>query len=610
MTALVRTVYLRLTIRPCKTCGYLLSITCTAPNSLFRNRLVVCCGFVLGLPRETPLTEVLSARELLDAQDGILERMACGAPLRETAEGIALLVERLVPSALCAIAVIHPDGQHLKPLAAPHMPPEYFVALDGTEVGPTCGTIGAAVWRREPVIVTDTMHDPLWKNLRDFATACSLRASWALPILHNDGTVLGVLSLYYREVRVPEDWDWSVLGSCIKLIRLALAAARREHELQASEERWRIGAETLGLGTFDIDFETGLDTWSPAMRQLLGVSDSEPACFGTLLARVNPDDRDHFLSRLSETPLSSSSGGWHEEVHIRRADTGEDRVLETKGCIIPSRDGKPRHAVGTLYDVTEQRRHEEELENARLEAEAANRAKSKFLASMSHELRTPLNAIIGFSDMMRSRVFGPMTPVRYEGYIDDIYKSGTHLLSLINDVLDMAKIEAQKFELTRTQVPLQRLADSAIVLVRPQAQAKNLRLELDIAAGVVLSADERALRQVLVNLLSNAVKFTGPGGTVRLFGAIIDGGGLALGVEDSGAGMSPQGLAIALEPFGQVQMDVTADRSGTGLGLPLAKAMIESHGATFRIESTLGVGTRVWGEFQARDVSSAIRQAG
>ena len=557
-----------------------------------------------------PLTEVLSARDLLDAQDGILERMAKGAPLHETAEAIAHLVERLVPTAMCAIAVMHPDGRHLKPLAAPHLAQEYFVVLDGTEIGPANGTIGTAAWRREPVIVTDTMHDPLWKNLRHFATACSLRASWALPILHHDGRVLGVLSLYYRDVRVPQDWDWSALGSCIKLVRLALAAARREHELLASEERWRIGAEALGLGTYDIDFETGTDTWSPAMRQLLGIRDNVPACLDTLLALIHPDDRKCFMSQLPTPPLPPSGHRWRQELRIRRADTGEERIIVSKSCVIPDQDGKPRHAVGTLYDVTEHRRHEEALENAKVAAEEANRAKSKFLASMSHELRTPLNAIIGFSDMIRSRVFGAMTPVRYEGYIDDIYKSGTHLLSLINDVLDMAKIEAQKFELIRTQVPLQRLADGAFLLVRPQAEAKNLRLELDIPSGLVLNADERALRQVLVNLLSNAVKFTGPGGTVRLFGEAIAGGGLALGVEDSGAGMSAEGIAVALQPFGQVQMDVTAERSGTGLGLPLAKAMIESHGATFHIESTLGCGTRVWGVFQACDVSSTIRQAG
>jgi signal transduction histidine kinase len=546
---------------------------------------------------------------LLDAQGEVLEGMATSVALSETAEGIALLVEKLVPQASCAIALVHRDGKHMKALAAPSILTSYFAVLDNVEIAPDCGSTGTAAWRREPVIVADTATDPLWKNLQDFAATCGIRASWALPILHDDGTVLGVVTLYYQEPHEPEDWDWSALNSCVKLIRLALAADRRERELRASDARWQIGAEALGLGTFDVNFETGVDRWSPTLRQILGVSDAVPPSFASFLDQVHPDDRVSLREHLPDAPASPAAGRWHTELRIRRADTGEERIVLSRGYVIAGRDGKPRHSVGTLYDITDRRRHEQELEQAKAQAESANLAKSKFLASMSHELRTPLNAIIGFSDLIKSRVYGPVTPVRYEGYIEDINKSGIHLLSLINDVLDMAKIEAQKFELRRTTFPLQRLADSTLTLVRPQALAKGLHLELDIeSAGVTLTADERTMRQVLINLLSNAVKFTGRGGTVRLFGHRLEGGGLALGVEDNGIGMTAEGITTALEPFGQVQMDVTMDRSGTGLGLPLAKAMIESHGAKFHLVSERGVGTRIWSEFPPSDVTAA-RQA-
>lgn len=535
--------------------------------------------------------------------------MASGAALNKTAEGIALLVERLVPSALCAIVLVHHDGVHLKPIAAPSLPERYFITMDGIKVAPDCGSTGTAAWRREPVIVADTSIDPLWSTIQDFAAACGIRASWALPILHDDGTVLGVLSLYYREPHEPEDWDWSALNSSIKLVRLALTAHRREQQLTASEARWRIGAESLGLGTFDINLETGVDRWSPAMRHILGIAEDAPSSFAAFLDQVHPDDRAKFFARLPQAPLPLDAGRWREELRIRRADTGEERIIVSKGCMIFGNDGMPLHAVGTLYDVTEHRRHERELETARAEAEAANRAKSKFLASMSHELRTPLNAIIGFSDLILSHVFGSVTPTRYEDYIGDIHKSGTHLLSLINDVLDMAKIEAQKFELVRAPVSLEHLTDGALMLVRPQARAKGLDLVLDLDAGMTLNADERALRQVLVNLLSNAVKFTNGGGTVRLFAKRRADGGLNLGVEDTGAGMDADGITTALEPFGQIHMDVTVERTGTGLGLPLAKAMVESHGAHFHIESTLGIGTKIWGEFPAGDVEPSTRLA-
>lgn len=544
------------------------------------------------------LNESITARTMLDAQGAILDGMANGADLRETAKGIALLVEKLVPPAMCAITLVQPDQRHLKALAAPSLNHHYFSELDNLEVGPNDGSTGTSAWRRTPVVVADTKIDPLWKNLQDFAKACDIRSSWALPILHTDGTALGVLTLYYREPREPGDWDWSALNSCIRLIRLALTIERRTREQMASDERWRIAVEATGIGNFDSDYGTGIDQWSPKMRQILGVGDDVPATIETVIRLIHPDDKTAFLERYSGQPIRRPDRPWQFEFRIIRANDGEVRTILSTGTVIKGDNGQLRHAVGTIYDVTDRRRHEEQLEKAKAEAEAANRAKSRFLASMSHELRTPLNAIIGFSDLVRNRVFGPMTPTRYESYIEDIHKSGTHLLSLINDVLDMAKIEAQKYQLTRSPFPIERLVESALLLVRPQALTKGLELVDDIAnADLILNADERTMRQVLVNLLSNAVKFTDAGGVVRLFAEPTRDGGLAIGVEDNGAGMDAQGLVTALEPFGQVQRDISEERMGTGLGLPLAKAMVERHGATFHIESELGSGTRAWAEF-------------
>ncbi|GAA0571784.1 ATP-binding protein [Rhizomicrobium electricum] len=572
----------------------------------FLNRRVL--SFLVHRRWSAPLNEFITARAMLDAQGAILEGMANGADLREIAKGIALLAEKLVPPALCAITLVQPDRLGLKPLAAPSLNHHYFSTLEEIEVGPTSGSTGTAAWRRAPVLVSDTTTDPLWRNLQSFADACGIRSSWALPILHTDGTVLGVLTLYYRDPHEPGDWDWSALNSCIMLIRLALSQERRTHELTASEARWRIGVEATGIGNFDSDFATGVDHWSPKMRQILGVGDDVHPSIETLIGLIHPDDRPAFLERYPKQPVRRPDRPWQFEFRIVRANDGEVRTILTTGAVFADDSGQLRHAVGTIYDITDQRQHEEQLIKAKAEAEAANRAKSRFLASMSHELRTPLNAIIGFSDLVRNRVFGPMTPTRYESYIEDIHQSGTHLLSLINDVLDMAKIEAQKFELVRSVFPIEQLAESAMLLVRPQALAKGLDLVDDIAdADLLLDADERAMRQVLVNLLSNAVKFTAPGGSVRLFAEPAKDGGLAIGVEDNGAGMDADGIATALEPFGQIQRDVTAERTGTGLGLPLAKAMIEHHGASFHIESELGIGTRIWAEFPPNAVHAPPR---
>lgn len=240
----------------------------------------------------------------------------------------------------------------------------------------------------------------------------------------------------------------------------------------------------------------------------------------------------------------------------------------------------------------------EALERAVRSAESANHAKSAFLANMSHELRTPLNAVIGFSDLIRQRVFGEVQP-KYADYVDDIHRSGIHLLGLINDLLDLAKIEAGKRDLEDTELDLRSVATDALRFVETQARRSQLILNVEIEECCGLRADERATIQILTNLLSNAVKFTPQGGTVTVFAHALAHGGVALGVEDNGTGMSPDHVITAMERFGQVSQSTTIEGRGTGLGLPIIRALVEAQGGTFKIESQLGHGTRAWGEYPA-----------
>ncbi len=237
-----------------------------------------------------------------------------------------------------------------------------------------------------------------------------------------------------------------------------------------------------------------------------------------------------------------------------------------------------------------------ELEEARAKAVRANQAKSEFLAGMSHELRKPLNAIIGFSDLMRRGTFGPMSPAKYRGYVDDIFDSGNHLVRVINDILDLAKIEAGKHQFRDDQVKIFDIANEALRFLMPQAEKANVTLALAVEGQPVLIGDERALTQILINLLSNAVKFTKPSGQARLF-AHRAGSVFHLGVEDNGVGMTPAGVKKALERYGQATGEMTVEGRGTGLGLPIVQALIEALGGALRVESTPGVGTKVWAEF-------------
>ena len=254
-----------------------------------------------------------------------------------------------------------------------------------------------------------------------------------------------------------------------------------------------------------------------------------------------------------------------------------------------------------LRDASLEHSHEVRLETARIEADEMNAGKSRFLANMSHELRTPLNAIMGFSDIMRTQMFGPLTG-KYAEYVGLIHESGRHLLDLINDVLDMSKIQAQRYELTREIFDIREPVSAALRLLRVQADEAGVKLRGSLPTGLIeANADRRALKQIVINLVSNAIKFTPAGGqiTVNLqaYGDILD-----LSVIDNGIGISAEDVSRLGRPFEQVG-DTTRQIGGTGLGLSLVRAFAELHGGEMIIESRLGEGTTVTVRLPVLDVA-------
>jgi signal transduction histidine kinase len=242
------------------------------------------------------------------------------------------------------------------------------------------------------------------------------------------------------------------------------------------------------------------------------------------------------------------------------------------------------------FTVAARERQQRRLAAAGRALEASNRHKSEFLANMSHELRTPLNAVIGFSEVLKEGMFGALNEKQAE-YVDDILHSGRHLLSLINDILDLAKIEAGRVELEPAPFDLGTTIDNAIVLTRERALRRGLRVEREVAADLgSIDADERKVKQVLVNLLSNAVKFTGEGGTVTV-AATRGAADVTLVVRDTGIGIAAEHQPLVFEEFRQIGSDYTRKQEGTGLGLALARRFVELHGGRIWVESVLGQGS-------------------
>lgn len=283
-------------------------------------------------------------------------------------------------------------------------------------------------------------------------------------------------------------------------------------------------------------------------------------------------------------------------------------LISGRWLLVSERRTNSGQMVAIYTDITDLKAGEEELRSAKALAESATQAKTDFLAAMSHELRTPLNAVIGFSDTMLSGVFGDIGNERYRDYLQDIHRSGLHLLSLINDILDLSKIEAGQMSVDCQPVALVDVVERAVSMMRDSAVSHGLALDISLPADLPqVVGDERRLLQVMLNLLSNAVKFTPEGGRIAI-DAQADGADVVLQVIDNGIGIKPEDIPRALQAFGQIDSARSRRFPGTGLGLPLSRRLIELHGGTLSITSAPGRGTTVTARLPAAPSHHKLRE--
>ncbi|HET7083666.1 MAG TPA: ATP-binding protein [Rhizomicrobium sp.] len=390
----------------------------------------------------------------------------------------------------------------------------------------------------------------------------------------------------------------SVLAALMQAVLVAVAAQDRQRAADAAAAEGAAMYRFLADNALDLITRHSSDGRirfaSPATHALLGRFPEELTGMA-LQSLVHPDDLDAVQTALMESSYHGRAGA--AEVRLKHGD-GHYVWMEIRCRPAQMNLGGPTDIVAVARDVSERKRHERALVEARDAALDASRAKSRFLANMSHELRTPLNAIIGFSEVMTREMFGALGP-RYQEYSRLIHESGAHLLELINSVLDMSKIEAGKFELHEELFDLEEMAEGAVRFLRIPAERANVALKLTVAAGArLVFADRRAVKQILVNLLSNGVKYTPAGGEVKITARPVESGqgigqGIEITVRDTGTGISKADLERLGKPFEQVENAETRAKEGTGLGLALVKSLTQMHGGTATLDSTLGEGTTV-----------------
>ena len=377
-----------------------------------------------------------------------------------------------------------------------------------------------------------------------------------------------------------------------------------EGQLRVQQDRYERAVRASRDGVWDYDLSTDTIYYSERCHELLG-GDAET--LGTqaeaFIERVVHKDR----AKLRQTIADHIKHGAPYDIEVRMhvgprpvegADAGGAQKASTRWFRLRAEterdaEGRAVRIAGTLSDIDELKRQERELIAAREKAELANKSKTEFLANMSHELRTPLNAVIGFAEVIEGQLLGEIGNPKYRAYANDIRESGQHLLSLINDILDHAKIEAGRRELHEEWLRFADLIHGTVRLVRERAHDRGIILEVLPADGLPrVFADQRGIKQILLNLLTNAIKFTPENGRVTVR-AQVGADGLWLEVADTGIGIAEADIEKAMAPFGQADNWLTREHEGTGLGLALCKQLAELHGGTLTLDSAPGEGTCV-----------------
>jgi two-component system, sensor histidine kinase len=561
---------------------------------------------------------------LLAGQSRVLEMVARDVPLREILESLALLVESCSPGLLCSVLLLE-DGR-LRHGGAPSLPESYTTAIDGVAIGPRVGSCGTAVYRREPVVVTDIASDPLWTDYREVGLAHGLRACWSAPILSSDGRCLGTFAMYYRTPRSPRDDDWHRIAVAAHLAGLAIERRQTEEALAQSkrelEDESRISGALARVGQAMISSLSApelLDRLCELTTDLLGCD-----CSATTLRQSDdvyvpqsahgypPDELEALrLLRLSSPAMAGLLALLDDQglvqVKTERVEDAMTAALLRRHRIsvsvyVPLRRGD--EVIGILFAGLRDRSRtftpleqriamgiahvaSMALENARLVAELrrANLIKSEFVSTMSHELRTPLSVILGYTDILGDT----LREDDHSHTLDRIRRSGLELLEMVEATLDLNRLETGRDPIQPERVEVRALLDELASEFAAVGRSPATVLQWHRGDDVQLCTDRRKLKIILKNLVGNALKFT-PAGEVVVRCQATESGAV-LRVRDTGIGIDEAQIPIIFEMFRQVDGSDSRSHGGVGLGLYITRRLVAQLGGDIQVESVVGRGT-------------------
>jgi len=575
----------------------------------------------------------VTARKAAEARDQVrnrvLELLAAGASLNEILEPLVRSVESENPSVWCSVLLLDKSGTHLMTGAAPGLPDYYNRAIDGLEIGVGVGSCGTAAYLGQRVIIEDISTHPYWEKYRDLAARVGIASAWSEPIRGMSGTVLGTFAVYGTTTGAPAESEIQLIEVAANLAGIAIERKQVDAALRESEERWKFALEGAGDGVWDWNIQTGAMVFSRRWTEMLGFAEHQiEATIDGWKSRIHPEDLPAVLKCLQDC-LDGGSVSFVNE-HRMVCQDGTIKWILSRGIIVScDSTGGALRMIGTNSDITDRKRMEEdtrkylqqveasrdriteqsvqlirqseELARARDLAEAAARAKSNFLANMSHELRTPLTAILGYADLLDEDDRGDQLSRRHRETVEIIRSNGRHLQELIDDILDLSKIDADRMVLEWSAVSPRQLVDDVLRLMQLRAREKELDLQAvyDYPLPERITTDALRVRQILVNLVGNAIKFTQRGSIRVTVRYDVKSSRQVFAVEDTGIGISPDQLERLFTPFSQADASMSRRFGGTGLGLSISKRLAQMLGGDIVATSTFGQGSLFTLEIQA-----------